>query len=353
MLLRSIPDRTLGALLGSDSTANVFYRHLRELSQNRSLQIPMLKMKKLRQDLQAAIHSDIDNRTGRVHRLNEIEPAVESLCNEPFLSTTDIPQLNAAFDAVLHYNDDGKIQIQDIHVQRYAEMLAELDPTLLVAWHLVEKSETKGNGKQASLRKAVNEFPTLFVGSRFDKHPFAENHAHLAGVTGNELVVAQVILAHKEQDVGLMTKDEMQRVRRVRRILESLTNIWTQVDLDVNKKLMDKWTIDVLEIIPDEDKDVMPNPLLDWDTFAKGIVVKDEGSGLVSSQWLMHMLAESASNDQIQIAWIWLFILLWRTYRFKQMKETARAVHLIDYYRYYGASTPIADGWVWAAPVHN
>lgn len=324
MQLRSVPERALGALLGGDLAAAVLHRHLVDLSQNGAQQ---LKMKELRRDLRAAIQQDIDNRTGSVLRLNETSPAVESLCDTALLNSPDIPQLTAAFDAVLHFSGAGEVQLKDIHVQHYAQTLAELDPTVLVAWRLVQWSETKGNGKQASLENAVGGLGTLFVGPRFDAHPFAENHVHLAGVTGNELVLAQIVLGRPMPKAEPEHKDVLQRVRRIRRILASLTALWS-VDGDVDKERTGQWMAEVLPVIPDLDKDATPDPSVDWDTLAKGIVVNGGGQPQVCSSWLVRVLADAASKEQFQIAWIWLFITLWRTYRSEKMKDTGRAVIL-------------------------
>src|SRR5471030_2170345 len=153
MLHRSVPERAIGALLGGDLATAVLYRHLIELSESG---VPQLKMAELRQDLRAAIQRDIDYRSGSVFRLNETSLAIESLCDTTLLASADIPQLNAAFDAILDFSVTGEVHFKDIHVQHYAQTVAELDPVALVAWRLVLWSETKGNGKRAIIRKAVD-----------------------------------------------------------------------------------------------------------------------------------------------------------------------------------------------------
>lgn len=317
MLLRSVSERAFGALIGGDLAAAVLHRHLVDLSPTGE---PQLEMKALRQDLSAAIQRDIDHRTGSVLRLNETSPTVESLC-ESLLNSPDIAQLDAAFDAVLQFSSAGDVQLKDIHVQHYAQTLAELDSTVLVAWRLVRWSETKGNGKQASLEKAVYGLSTLFVGPRFDARPFAENHAHLAGLTGNELVLAEVVLGQTLMQAQPEHKDVLQRVRRIRRILASLATLWSE-DADIDKARTKQWIAEVLPAIPDVDKSATPDAHVDWDTLAKGIFANGDGQPQVCSSWLVRMLADAASKDQFQVAWIWLFITLWRTYRSQGMKNT-------------------------------
>lgn len=322
MLLRSVPERALGALLGGELAAAVLHRHLVDLSSQKG--VKQLQLKTLRCELRTAIQQDIDHRTGSAFRLNETSLAVESLCNDKLLSSSDIPQLNAAFDAVLHFNDASDVQFKDIHVQHYAQTLAELDPTVLVAWRLVQWSEAEGNDQHEKVKNAVDKLGTLFVSPRFDAHPFADNHAHLAGVTGTELVLAQIVLGKPAPQASPENQDVQQRVRRIRRILKSLVELWS-----MNMDAAPHWEIMVLPDILDVDKGATPDAHVDWHTLADGIVANKRGQPQVCSRWLVWMLACAASKDQFQLAWIWLFIALWRTYRRNPVEATtARAVIL-------------------------
>lgn len=325
MLNRSVPERALGALLGGELAAAVLYRHLADLFRAGE---PQLKMAALRQDLRTAIQQDIDHRTGGVLRLNETSPAVESLCDEALLSFPDMAPLDAAFDAVLQFSGAGKVQFKNVRVQHYAQLLAELDATVLVAWHLVRRSGTAGHGKQSILEDAVGGLSTLFVGPQFDAHPFAENHAHLAGVTGSELVLAQVVLGQTLPQAQAEHRDVLQRVRRIRRVLASLADFWT-ANGDVDKAQIKQWVAHVLPAIPDGDKGATPDAHVDWDTLARGIAEEGSGQAQVCSRWLVWKMAKAASSDQFQVAWIWLFIALWRTYRSEKMNVTARAIILL------------------------
>ncbi|MDL5030948.1 hypothetical protein QRD43_03435 [Pelomonas sp. APW6] len=326
MLRRSIPERALGALFGGDLAATVLRRHLAGLLRPDQCQ---LKMAALRRDLSVAIQQDIDHRTGGVLRLNETSPAVQSLCDEALLHAPDIPTLDAAFDAVLQFTPDGAVEFKDVRVQQYAQTLAELDPTVLVAWRLVCRSEAKGNGKQASLETAVDRLRPLFVGPHFDGQPFAENHVHLAGVTGSELVLAHVVLGQTIPQAKSEHKDVLRRVRRIRRVLSSLaTDLWP-ANGDVDKELIKRWVAQVLPAIPDGDKEAVPDSHVDWGTLARGLSSNGNGQAQVCSNWLVWKLGDTASRDQYQAAWIWLFIALWRTYRSDKMNVTARAVILL------------------------
>lgn len=324
MLNRSVSERALGSLLGGELAAAVLHRHLTDLQPGSG----QLKMAALRQDLRAAMQRDIDYRTGGALRLNETSPAVESVCGEALLCTPDIGLLDAAFEAVLQVNGAGKVQLKNVHVQHYAQLLSELDPTVLVAWHLVRRSETAGNGKQSSLEYAVEGLSTLFVGPQLDARPFAENHAHLAGVTGSELVLAQVVLGQTLPQAQAEHIDVLQRVRRIRRVLASLADFW-KMGGDVDKARVKQWVAQVLPVIPDGDKAATPDAHVDWNTLATGIAENGGGQAQVCDRWLVWKMANAASSDQFQVAWIWLLIALWRTYRNEKMNVAARAVVLL------------------------
>lgn len=324
MLNRSVSERALGAMLGGELAAAVLHRHLSDLL----LGGGQLKMAALKQDLRTAMQRDIDHRTGGALRLNETLPAVERLCGEALLCSPDMALLDAAFDAVLQVNGAGRIHFKSVHVQHYAQLLSELDPTVLVAWHLVRRSETAGNGKQSSLEYAVEGLSTLFVGPQFDERPFAENHVHLAGVTGSELVLAQVVLGQTLPQAQAEHIDVLQRVRRIRRVLASLADFW-KMGGDVDKARVTWWVAQVLPVIPDGDKAATPDAHVDWGTLANGITESWGGQAQVCDRWLVWKMANAASRDQFQVAWIWLLIVLWRTYRNGKMNVDARAVILL------------------------
>ncbi|WP_350298313.1 antiviral RADAR system adenosine deaminase RdrB [Pseudomonas putida] len=369
MLIRSTPERALGALLGGELAANKLYEHLAELSKavaaldspcksygkeeerpasqkKAAPSFPALRLGALRNELHLAIQAEIDQRTGRAHRLNESQMAASRLCDQPFLENAEIPALDDLNHAILVDSGRG-LHFRDVHVQRYAEVLSELDPTLLAAWHLVKRTASKGQGKQSTLEKSVAELTTLFVGSRFDSLPFAETHVHLNGIAGDDVVLAQIILGHKCPSIDTIHSqqdaNQFRRIRRIRRSLMVLVGIWGHDDA-VDSFVADERIIDLLKACWDDAELVASNPTIDWDFMERGIVIKgegaaevgpcgsataDEGKQPVTSKWLLQRLAGAARKHEFQRAWCWLFILLLRTYRIKKNKPVMRALVLL------------------------
>jgi hypothetical protein len=364
MLARSVPERALGALLGGEQAADVLYQHLAELAKSVAASIsvaesstettvkeaappspapkaaipalPALKLGPLRDALRSAIQTDIDQRTGHGHRLNESHLAASNLCDQPFLEIPDIPAFDDIIDAVL-VSEGSDLHFREVHVQRYAEVLLELDPTVLVAWHLVKRTATKGQGKQSTLHKSVAGLTTLFVGPRFFSLPFAENHAHLGGIVGDELVLAQLVLGHQWPSTSDEQLPHVNRLRRIRRLLVALVGMWGADDA-VDPLVPVERMVDLLRACRDDAELAAPNPTIDWDFMERGIVIEgeeeieaehwdatiaNEDKQLVTSQWLLRRLAAAVRKHDLQRAWIWLFILLLRTYRAKKARQPA------------------------------
>ena len=337
MLSRAVPERALGALFGGALAAEALRGHLANLAVTAATTVSTvgktsltlsLKWPALLAALRTAIRSDIDLRTGRRQRLNESQQAAENLCNARFLQTPDIPSLDDTV-AVLFDTHDDHLHFKEVHVQRYAEVLTEVDPTLIVAWQLVRQTITKGQGKRETLRKRVDLLTNLFVGPRFLPQPFAENHVHLGGIVGDELVLAQLILGSAWPDSDRMPEDAIERLRRIRRILGVLVRVWSSDNIP-NAPVADAQQIELLMACRDDAETIQTNPALDWSFLEEGLAgggknrdspdasmaaLGTAGGQPVNGHWLLQQLAEAARKHDLQRAWIWLFILLWWTYR--------------------------------------
>ncbi|RYH53936.1 MAG: hypothetical protein EON54_13280, partial [Alcaligenaceae bacterium] len=206
MLRRAVPERALGALFGGMPAGEVLVKQLAKTAIAAAKAVsragttatalpalPSMPLPAMRAGLSAAICSDIDQRTGSRQRLNESQQAAHNLCNERFLSTPDISSLDDVVDVLFGAQADN-LHFVDVHVQRYAEMLSEIDPTMLIAWQLVRRDTLQNHGMRDTLRERVSRLTTLFVGPRFLPDPFAENHVHIGGVVGDGFVLAQLVL---------------------------------------------------------------------------------------------------------------------------------------------------------------
>jgi len=335
MLLRAVPERVLGALFGSELVAETLYRHL---TVSTSVQTPRdlaVALNNLRKQLTIAVLADVDQRTGRRHRTNEIEAIAQKLYPTNFLETKQFPLLDAVFEELMEWRGSAVYFIPE-HVQRYAELVSELDPTVLVAWRLAKSTDC------TILRTTVAQTRTLFVGPLFFDVPYADNHSHLGGISGDDAVLSELVLfnqisnrneienglnseAADIREDDLSAQSNMRRLNRVRRMLSAFVGLWKDVANDETAALA-QHEMSLLDACRQDAKSIVECPTIDWPTENAGIVVASE---IATNRWMLKEMAGAASGHDLQPAWIWLFMLLWRTYSSQEASTTVRSAVLL------------------------
>lgn len=329
MLLRAVPERALGALLGGEPIAATLCQYLSEaaVSVKGNVSIEQWKGK-----LRRAIQADVDMRTAGRHRLNELNTAAEQLCDDEFLTGRHLPVLDAVFNEIMECRD-SQIHFKYEQVQRFAELVCEVDPTVLVAWQLAAMRAPSGT----VMRQTVESLSTLFVGPLHFGLPFAENHSHLNGIMGDEFVLAELVLffrnpppqavdneISKPKDPAPESPNTL-RQKRIHRLLEAFVKIWktvgdlTRIQLDQHDKML---AAACLNDVASETR----NPVVDWKALDTSINVNDNA---VNNQWMVKQLGSTASHHKLQHAWTWLFTLLWRTYRDSNRSPQTRSAVLL------------------------
>lgn len=344
MLRRSVSERALGALLGCPQVTEVLCRHLGGLYLPEESKLQQLSLKRLIEELQAAIQEDIDQRTGNRHRPNEPQLVAQRLCSPDLLTEPGIPALDAAFDAMLE-RKGSRVFFRDEHVLDYAELLAEIDPTVLVAWHFAKDSMATTASSLSDLKDAIESLDTLFVGRRFFDKPFAENHAHLGGITGDDIVLAHLVLVgSRPSKEGVATqrgevrggsyipdekssaeRSQQNRLRRIHRLRDAFIALWKSIDAQGQSTLED-CEKKLVRACQEDANSMFDSPVLDWMVQDAGLVIADADVG---PPWFLKQLAGAARNYDFHRAWIWLFVLMWRTYCTSTASATIRAAVLL------------------------
>ncbi|RQV29554.1 hypothetical protein DF039_00220 [Burkholderia cenocepacia] len=268
----------------------------------------------------------------------------ERLCDYRLLKGPDIPALDAAFDAVME-RKDSHVFFRDEHVLDYGELLAEIDPTVVVAWRVAKDSIAVMAPSLADFKASVENLTTLFVGPRFFNQPFAENHAHLGGIAGDDLVLAHLVLvgAHASKGSDSAEKNEgawgnanvdkekqspehaqLKRLRRIHRLRDAFIAMWKSVDA-LGPSSLEGYER-VLAEACDDANSVFASPALDWVVQDDGLVIAD---AVGDARWIFKQLAGAARTGNYQHAWMWLFVLLWKTYRAPTAPATIRAAALL------------------------
>lgn len=347
MLLRSVRERALGALLGSAPVTDALWEHLKRRQRPKESEDTRQQrsVESLVEDLRAAIQDDIIQRTGNRHRLNEIQMVAQRMCASGFLMEPDIPALDAAFAAVME-RKDSQVFFRDEHALDYGKLLSEIDPTVLVAWQFAKDDLAKTGSSPASFKDTVENLTTLYVGPKFFDRMFAENHAHLGGIAGDDLVLAHLVLVgartntesveekKSEEAWGTLNGDEkkqsseslhLNRLRRIHRLRDAFITIWKSVDV-LESSTLDGHERTLVQACQDDAISFFASPVLDWVVEDQGFAVANEIGG---PQWFFKQLAGAARSGHFQRAWVWLFVLLWQTYRAPTASATIRAAVLL------------------------
>lgn len=348
MLRRSVSVRALGAFLGCAPVTETLCRHLGGVHwpEESGAKLQQLPLKPMIKELQEAIQNDIDQRTGGHHRPNEPQMLAQRLCDPDLFKEGDIPALDAAFDAVME-RKGSRVFFRDEHALDYAELLAEIDPTVVVAWQFAKDDIPATASSLADFKATVESVDTLFVGPRFFDQPFAENHAHLGGIAGDDLVLAHVVLvgAHPGKEENAPTKKserassnstadeeekspeypQLKRLRRIHGLRDAFIAIWKSGDVHGSSTLEDQERR-LVQVCKEDTISVFAGPVLDWQVQDDSLAITSVIGG---PRWIFKQLAGTARDCDFQHAWMWLFVLLWQTFRATTASATIRAAVLL------------------------
>ena len=319
MLQRSLHELAIGAQLGGPLMADRLCHYLRSL-QYSSAEVDSLQA--LKSKCVQAIQLDLDQRWPRNFRLNELERISGHVCGPTFLTGPELISVQAAFDELMMV-DGELISFRPSHVQAYTRLASELEPSLLVAWHLAGCARAGGGPDTQTFERLVDIQTPFFAPPALEHREVAENHAHLGGIFGDAPVLAQLVLGHRDdalsaalakerdpEDIGVLV-----RLMRVRRLLRVFLDVWTLSPDTSGVSLK-------LSQACDEDLRLsQPHQGTDWQSLTEGTVSGTK----IGAAWLLAQLARAVRDARLQQAWIWLFVALWWTYRDPESPATLRA----------------------------
>ncbi|MCO1349774.1 MULTISPECIES: hypothetical protein [Burkholderia cepacia complex] len=340
MLRRSLLERALAALLGSAASAEVLCRHLKTLPKSGKPNSEWAAS--LREGLQRAVQEDVDLRTGKSNRLNEIQLQATWLCGSHFLQEPSIPVLDVVFNELM-MRDDDRVMFRDEHAQRYAELVSEIDPTVVVGWHLAAGEKKAFDAARERLKATTERLDTLFVSSRFVEDEFAENHVHLGGICGDEVNLAHLVLYLGPESVAYqwsastkkgpnwagLDKDlaplHVVRLRRIQRMIVGLVEIW-KCSGSVHDFGPGGAEMLLVRASLQQETSACNSTQCDWATMDEGLLLRN---GDTSYRWMLKQLSGAARQGKFRLGWTWLFILLWRSYRDPNVSAATRAAVLL------------------------
>lgn len=300
MLERSLIEHAFGALYGDKHLADSLWKYLHVTDPLWELQEP---------DSQAFLEQfarAVDDRNPRRYRLNEVS-AICQLKQAPWLYT-ELPWLDVIFENLMQRNGDF-VHYKESQVQAYARLAAELDPTLLVGWHL--SRWLSDSTLQAHDIKRVFTAQNLFFAPPASPHkPYADGHVHLGGVGGG-VQLLEVFLLEREaarvQDFlnAPELKSYQSTLTRVRKLFYALIDKLSQetkigIETKTLRECLCNSSNPMLSYVPDWK--LLEQNCLDSHIFLTG-----------SPAWLIGQFSKSIHTGFP--CWLWLFTALCQHYR--------------------------------------
>lgn len=298
MLTRSLHERAIEGLFGSSDIGSELLNYLLDSNYDSdALAIRCID----------ALERTLERDHRREFRRSDIQRVVSGVGT--FLSSPTLPVLDELFDRLMIRNGD-LLQYRDSRVQDFVRLAAGVDPTLLAGWHLASWLDQTVRPSTSDVRRVVEAQLPMFTPPSPANRTYAEGHVHLGGITFDGLVLADHLLSNHE------IRDEKERttVRRLRQVFRVLVEntIQRATSEDQNGTTPDlraqlRRAVEANSI---DGKGDLHIPL-DWPTVANTCILANR----VDAQWLVYQLASTISANRISLAWLWLVIYLWATFR--------------------------------------
>ncbi|TOM67905.1 hypothetical protein CGH71_23240, partial [Vibrio parahaemolyticus] len=305
-------EHALGALYSDQHLADFSWRYLNSPDTNAKEEHRLVK-----EFLNLHVRT-IDNRNPGRYRLNELHSIVGIRDEMPW-NTEELPWLDSIFEQLMIRNGDY-VHYKDLKVQTYTRLAAQLDPRLLVAWHL-SGSFDKESLKETDVERIIRSQSSFFAPPSLSDKPFADGHVHYGGVGGGiELLSTCLLESEKEVIQSYLNLDSLPIYESSLSKLRILFYTLIQKICDVVLEGSSKTLAECL-------KNNM-NPLLcvtpDWGLLWKSCAFSRHIS-MYSAGWFMGKFAQSI-NDTGRIEWLWFFIALCKHYRATKDKKDRAAI---------------------------
>lgn len=295
MLRRSLHELAIATFFNNDELAKCFRLFL--LEKNQDVADLLNICRKTIEPAFESVHS-------RQFRANDIANVFSSIWQEELFSCADILLLDNIFKRLMFRNGDY-FQYREEHVQAYAKFCIDVDPTLVVGWHIAGAIKGKESLTQNDLLRIIpNQYPLFCPASSHEKM-YAEGHVHWGGITPGHIFITEKMTS------GETPKDWLQY-----RILNKLLYVI------LNKKNEKYDALKDLKLALNEKQTTKNFPKLDWECIKDSYAPTTE----INASWLGFVLAKSVIEKKYSEAWIWLVCLLWYIYRSESTGAVSRVM---------------------------
>jgi hypothetical protein len=312
MLHRSLHELAAGSLLGGSRLTRLLTRHLHDTAEAMR---GWLGNREFAADCREALIADLDERWPRTFRLNELENIATEVCPGSFLVGPEIPAMDALFNELIEL-DGELICFRPAHVQAYMRLSAEIEPAVLVAWHLAGRVVAPSSLTPASFTRLVSLKTSFFEPRAFAHSPVAENHAHLGGVFGDGPVLGRLVLDLGDRELAATLnswtlhedREVLPRLRRARSLVQTFLRLWREGP----EKSTPEAVAYALESASQIDSFTsLTSSQVNWENLVSGL---DVGQA-IDRRWILFQIARAMTAANLQLAWQLLFVGLWYIYR--------------------------------------
>ncbi|MBW3497191.1 antiviral RADAR system adenosine deaminase RdrB [Janthinobacterium sp. NKUCC08_JDC] len=285
MLKRSLHELSIATLFNCVDVKTCLHDYIKNKQQHIGTLLPTCREK---------LGPAFERAHPRQFRLPDIERVFTSIWDEKLFSGPDIPLLDSLFGRLMLRNGDH-LQYREDQVQAYARFAVDLDPTLLVGWHLAGRLYQAEPLGKYDLQRIVNNQYSFFSPAASHEKAYAEGHVHWGGIGFDGAFLASNITATDGEEHN----DRYAHLRHILKVIIS--------HADRGKNELDTNLASALGNISYS----KTLPSLDWHSIRDGCILTES----IDSSWLRFMLANSVIKKKYAVAWSWLVCLLWHSYR--------------------------------------
>lgn len=328
MLHRSLSEHAAGCFYGSEPLAARLWAFLLAPRGGDETQ----RWQALNGECYQLLVENVDTRHPRRYRLNDIRQLINALCHGSLFTSGDLPELEQLYDRLMIRNGD-LICYRETEVQAYVRLAAELDPTLVVAWHISDWLVEGSHRTAEDIRRIVAAQRPFFAAPGNPVLPFAEGHVHYGGITVDDAILDEYLLSETVPDLKAKSGDSGWHQREKSQLNPSLERLrqllWLL--LEDNRILQTKDEVDHAEqreTAWQRRADKLNNPLEstalpDWSLLAKTYSAEKVGS----AGWLLSEFARAMQRRSYD-RWLWLHLYFCCCYRCRETLPRQRVAIL-------------------------
>jgi hypothetical protein len=303
MLKRSLTELATGAVFASEGLSQRLRAYLLQ-------RVPPDDAKSLPAACRDALAADLDRLHPHRFRLNDLRRAFGIWWPDSLFLNGKWALFDELFDQLMLRNGDF-IQYRDDKVQAYARLAADVEPTLLVGWHIAGWAINEELSPHDVARVVDSQLP-FFAPPPRPNRPYAEGHVHLGGIHFDALA----LLGNLGEDLSPETAADFAPLRELITVL---------LDAKLQKGESDRIEKEngfrercIRALTGNELDDKVDQ--IDWRLQFERHRLADK----VGSEWLKAQLANAMLAGDQSRAWRWLSVFLWYSCRHPATSEYVR-----------------------------